>query len=1067
MALSFKQSLAYFWEQIGKQFVKNGTIDWAQNDETKSGYIKNRTHYLGFEETGDIVTSVGDGLYNMTAAGVAQVPEGFYAYSNYIRMPDNLIDGSANITGFKIKWNGETYYSKTMYDADTAGYGFGNINIYIQMFEKATGETIPPELLADLPELAIHDCPVFGMTLYDPSDGAAVQLFTTEDFGEHMPIELHALVGDGEIKKLDNIFLNDDVIIVKKAAPKTILNPIDITYEENGTDSGYYYFVDKELVFEAGKEYDLILNGKTYSCYANKYNLYDGVPGCMFGNIGDELPGMISNPDANFVMFISSSFVDEGTPSTFIIFEPTDTSEYGTSVKFSLVDPNPAPADAWIAKDADGNMFWEEKTHGIIKGDGQVIVPVREYTLEELEGMLFTQWPQLQEGERYSITLGNSTWETVCSTVSEDGIQLYILGDIYGIMNGQDGIVSNPPLIILQTPVAIEGGIYNIIEFDPDFNPGDVLSGENVRFGITKCDSIKKLDSKYIDWPDTIPVLSKKDGAVYLSLDNLEGTLNETASSYVYSLESLTDFSWEEGSYYTVKTDNNTALLQCIHYSGDMDSPAFWALADPSISNLDGYLALSHLYLSSSTFLVIICYNDGTSIFASPAPTTTLIVQDKQTYIKKVNKYAIPNRLPLIPGSSRDSFQSETYDSQANGIGSIALRKGSQASGYGSLAIGGGGGYQSTQADGDYSIAINYSKAYGNQSIACANGQTTDKAHYALAYGYNAVAGSEYQIVLGKNNILDSNNIYGFIFGNGESVNPQNALTINWNGNVWAKNLYMGGTSETEGASKVATETFVNNKLTNILTKSDLIYTTNEAKNLFAGPSGAFNKDFDLGSYSFTWGALALGQGYASTAIGSSATVYDSNFSTAIGYKATVYDGADYSVAIGSEATVSYNADHSFAIGHGATANSSEQIALGKYNRPLTGYSLMLGNGSGTATASRSNAFAVTTTGTGYFAGDLYVNGNGATNTFTGAKKVATESYVDTKVAGLVDSAPGTLDTLNELAAALGDDPNFATTVATEIGKKADKKDLVALTEAEILEVCGVTAVAHISEVTW
>jgi hypothetical protein len=49
----------------------------------------------------------------------------------------------------------------------------------------------------------------------------------------------------------------------------------------------------------------------------------------------------------------------------------------------------------------------------------------------------------------------------------------------------------------------------------------------------------------------------------------------------------------------------------------------------------------------------------------------------------------------------------------------------------------------------------------------------------------------------------------------------------------------------------------------------------------------------------------------------------------------------------------------------------------------------------------------------------------------------ATESYVDTEVAGLVASAPTTLDTLNELAAALGDDPNFATTTATSIGLKA------------------------------
>ena len=42
-----------------------------------------------------------------------------------------------------------------------------------------------------------------------------------------------------------------------------------------------------------------------------------------------------------------------------------------------------------------------------------------------------------------------------------------------------------------------------------------------------------------------------------------------------------------------------------------------------------------------------------------------------------------------------------------------------------------------------------------------------------------------------------------------------------------------------------------------------------------------------------------------------------------------------------------------------------------------------------------------------------------------------------TDLANLVDSAPETLDTLNELAAALGDDPNFATTVTTQLGQKS------------------------------
>jgi hypothetical protein len=47
-------------------------------------------------------------------------------------------------------------------------------------------------------------------------------------------------------------------------------------------------------------------------------------------------------------------------------------------------------------------------------------------------------------------------------------------------------------------------------------------------------------------------------------------------------------------------------------------------------------------------------------------------------------------------------------------------------------------------------------------------------------------------------------------------------------------------------------------------------------------------------------------------------------------------------------------------------------------------------------------------------------------------------SYTDQEIAALVATAPATLDTLNELAAALGDDPNFATTVTTAIGTKQE-----------------------------
>ena len=57
------------------------------------------------------------------------------------------------------------------------------------------------------------------------------------------------------------------------------------------------------------------------------------------------------------------------------------------------------------------------------------------------------------------------------------------------------------------------------------------------------------------------------------------------------------------------------------------------------------------------------------------------------------------------------------------------------------------------------------------------------------------------------------------------------------------------------------------------------------------------------------------------------------------------------------------------------------------------------------------------------------------------------KAQVDQAISDLVNSAPETLDTLNELAAALGNDPNFATTVANQIGLKANKADIGDVTQ--------------------
>ena len=64
-----------------------------------------------------------------------------------------------------------------------------------------------------------------------------------------------------------------------------------------------------------------------------------------------------------------------------------------------------------------------------------------------------------------------------------------------------------------------------------------------------------------------------------------------------------------------------------------------------------------------------------------------------------------------------------------------------------------------------------------------------------------------------------------------------------------------------------------------------------------------------------------------------------------------------------------------------------------------------------------------------------------ASKTYTDQAEADANTYTDTAIANLVDTAPTTLDTLNELASALGDDANFSTTVTNSIATKLATAD--------------------------
>lgn len=131
---------------------------------------------------------------------------------------------------------------------------------------------------------------------------------------------------------------------------------------------------------------------------------------------------------------------------------------------------------------------------------------------------------------------------------------------------------------------------------------------------------------------------------------------------------------------------------------------------------------------------------------------------------------------------------------------------------------------------------------------------------------------------------------------------------------------------------------------------------------------------------------------------------------------------------------------------HGATgAVVGTTNAQTLTNKTLTAPAISDPTVTGSVTATGATVTGGTLTGQTITSGTLGGNLAAGNNKITGlgtpsvSTDAATKGYVDTAVSDVVDAAPGALDTLNELAAALGDDANFSTTVTNSIATKVAK----------------------------
>ena len=270
------------------------------------------------------------------------------------------------------------------------------------------------------------------------------------------------------------------------------------------------------------------------------------------------------------------------------------------------------------------------------------------------------------------------------------------------------------------------------------------------------------------------------------------------------------------------------------------------------------------------------------------------------------------------------------------------------------------------------------------------------------------------------------------------ATSASNAATSESNASTSASNAASSATSASGSATTATTQASNAASSASAASTSE----TNAANSATASATSASNSATSESNAATSASNASTSASNAATSA-SNASTSESNAATSATAAAASYDSFDDRY-LGVKATAP------------STDNDGDALTTGCLYYNSTVGQLYIWDGSAWDDAALSASGAVTAfnarTGSVTLNSTDVLNASGLLNTggtMTGALVLnadpsvalgaATKQYVDNEVAGIVDSSPATLDTLNELAAALGDDPNFATTTATNIGTKVSK----------------------------
>jgi hypothetical protein len=488
----------------------------------------------------------------------------------------------------------------------------------------------------------------------------------------------------------------------------------------------------------------------------------------------------------------------------------------------------------------------------------------------------------------------------------------------------------------------------------------------------------------------------------------------------------------EDTSFSLTSTNGGTSgLFSALHYQAKASANATTATTQASLASDQRADAAKYAVTAHNTTFSLTSTNGGTSGLYSALHYATEASNSAATasgHKDTASNHATAPTGTLSSGSAKawalGGGASFTISTAISGSDFSSKYYADQSSQHATTAL----GYRDT-ANTHKNTASDHKDDAGKYAVTAhnttftltsTNGGTSglySALHYATEAANSATAAQNTANAIGNLNSLSDVTISSiannqFIQYNNASskfVNVTKSPTITLQGDV------TGGGTLTNLGDVTFTTTVTDDSHNHVISNVDNLQTTLDAKSTEDKQETLTNKTFDVegtGNSISNIDVADLKSGVLDTNLVSGVSSNDDTLASAKAIKAY----ADTKLS-GNE-TIQLTGD----VSGSGTTSISVTVADDSHNHVIS-------NVDGLQTALNAKAPSASPTLTGTPSAPT-----AAANTNT--TQIATTAYVQSELADLVDSAPGTLNTLNELAAALGDDANFSTTMTDSLATK-------------------------------